>query len=148
MPQSLGKVLVHVVFSTKHRLPTVDDAVRGGMHAYLAGSVNGIACRAIRIGGTADHVHALASLGRTVSVAELVHVMKGGSSRWMSRGGHEGFAWQAGYAVFSIGQSQVGVVARYVARQKEHHRRRTFQDELRLLLNRYGVAYDERYIWD
>lgn len=148
MPQSLGKVLVHIVFSTKHRAPMLSAVVRGKVHTYLAGVVNGVDCRAVGIGGTSDHVHALVSLGRTRSVAQLVHAMKGGSSRWMGRAGHEAFAWQAGYAAFSIGESQAARVARYIARQEEHHRRRTFQDELRLLLDRYGVAYDERYLWD
>ncbi len=148
MAQSLGKVLVHVVFSTKGRRAVVDDRRQPALHAYLAGAVNSLGCRSIQIGGTADHVHALVSLGRAHSVAELVLVMKGSSSRWMHRAGCTGFGWQRGYAAFSVGESQRAAVARYIERQEEHHRRRTFQEELRLFLARHGVEYDERYLWD
>lgn len=92
MPQSLGKVLVHVVFGTKGRAPAIEAALRPALHAYLVGVVNGIGCRSIQVGGVADHVHALVSLGRTHSVAELVKAMKGSSSRWMARQAVVGFA--------------------------------------------------------
>ena len=88
------------------------------------------------------------SLGRTQRVAALVHVMQGASSRWMARHGVRGFAWQNGYAAFSVGESQRPTLERYVARQAEHHHRWTFQQELRQFLDRYGVEYDERYLWD
>lgn len=148
MSQSLGGVLVHVVFSTSHRRPLIDHPIRPVLHAYLTGVVNNGGCRSIQIGGTGDHLHALVSLGRTKSVADVVHVMKGNSSRWMIRNGVPGFAWQSGYAAFSVGASQAATVAHYIAHQVEHHRRRTFQEELRLFLDRHGVAYDERYLWD
>ena len=148
MSQSLGRILVHVVFSTKDRRPIIAAAVRPALHAYLSGVVSNRDCRSIQIGGVSDHVHALVSLGRTHSVAELVHVAKGASSRWMAGQGVAGFAWQAGYAAFSVGESQRSAVTRYIVRQEEHHRRRTFQEELRHFLDRYGVEYDERYLWD
>lgn len=148
MAQSLGRVLVHVVFSTRERRPLLDERRRAAVHAYLTGAVRSVGCGPVRIGGTSDHVHALVSLARTLSVAEVLHVMKGSSSRWMSRHGCREFAWQRGYAAFSVGESQREVVARYIERQEEHHRRRTFEEELRRFLERHGVAYDERYLWD
>ncbi|HSP97046.1 MAG TPA: IS200/IS605 family transposase [Candidatus Dormibacteraeota bacterium] len=147
MAQSLGRVLVHVVFSTRERRPMIRGEDRGPLHGYLAGIVRDIGCHSLRIGGPGDHVHALVSLGRTRSVADLVQEMKRRSSRLMKERGVAGFCWQGGYGAFSIGASQVAVLTRYIDHQEEHHRRRTFQEELRAILERYGVVYDERYIW-
>ena len=148
MAQSLGKVLVHVVFSTKNRQRIVGPESRGPLHGYLAVVVRDIGCDSLRIGGTDDHVHALVSLARTRSVADLVQAMKGQSSKWMKEErGVPMFSWQAGYGAFSIGASQVEALTRYIERQEEHHRRRSCQDELRAFLHRYGVQYDERFIW-
>ena len=148
MAQSLGKVLVHVVFSTKNRRRIIGPESRGALHGYLAAVVRDIGCDSLRIGGTDDHVHALVSLARTRSVADLVQAMKGQSSKWMKEErGVPMFSWQAGYGAFSIGASQVEALTRYIERQEEHHRRGSFQDELRAFLHRYGVQYDERFIW-
>ena len=102
----------------------------------------------MQTGGTADHVHTLFSLARTRSVAEIVEELKKSSSRWMKQQGVKGFSWQAGYGAFSVSESQVRTVARYISRQQDHHRRLSFQDELRRFLTRYEVTYDERYVWD
>jgi REP element-mobilizing transposase RayT len=102
------------------------------------------------LGGTEDHVHISLTLGRTISVADLVAEIKASSSKWMKTKGpqYAGFAWQNSYGAFSIGQSQLPALRRYISNQKEHHRRRTFQEELREFLKRYQVGYDERYVWD
>ncbi len=148
MPQSLAKVLVHLIFSTKNREPLVHREVRAALHAYLAGILQNLQCPSLQTGGTADHVHTLFSLGRTHTIAEVVEEMKKSSSKWMKQQGVRGFSWQAGYGAFSVGESQAAAVIRYVSRQEERHRELTFQEEFRRLLDRYGVAYDERYIWD
>ncbi|MFN8642768.1 MAG: IS200/IS605 family transposase [Candidatus Binatia bacterium] len=147
MAQSLGRVLVHVIYSTKNRRPDIAVAARAPLHAQLASLAQQIGCDAVQVGGTADHVHALVSIGRVHAVAEVVQHMKVESSKWMKARGAVGFAWQAGYGAFSIGASQVDAVVRYIQRQEAHHRVTSFQDELRRVLQRYGVPFDERYVW-
>ena len=104
----------------------------------------------LTIGGTADHVHILFSLGRVVRVADILEEVKSDSSKWIKNQGREfrNFHWQKGYGAFSIGQSQVPTLKRYIARQKDHHKRVTFKDEYRAFLKSYGIEYDERYVWD
>ena len=148
MPQSLARVLVHLVFSTKNREPLIARDTRPALHAYLGGILDTLGCSPLRVGGTADHVHALFSLSRTRTIAEAVEEAKKASSKWMKQQAAADFWWQAGYGAFSIGQSQIAAVSRYIDRQEEHHRVYSFQEELRDLLKRYQVAYDERYVWD
>jgi putative transposase len=151
MPQSLAKVLVHIVFSTKQRYPFLaDKRIRDEMHAYLGGTCNELGCPVLTVGGFADHVHILCVLSRNVSMAEFVGDMKRGSSKWIKTKGKllTKFAWQNGYGAFSVGQSEVDRVKEYIARQEEHHRKKTFQDEYRWFLKECEVDYDERYVWD
>ncbi len=105
---------------------------------------------ALIINGASDHIHSLFSISRVITVADLVREVKTESSKWIKTKGWEfrNFHWQSGYGAFSVGQSQVPAVKRYIARQKEHHRRVTFQEEFREFLQLYEVAYAERYIWD
>jgi REP element-mobilizing transposase RayT len=151
MAQSLGKILVHLVFSTKERRPFLQDkSVREEMHLYLGGILANLDCQPIVVGGTADHVHLLCVLSRTNSVADIVKEVKRGSSLWAKTksGELQDFAWQSGYGIFSLGFSQVETVRNYVLGQEEHHRKISFQDELRTLLKRYEIEFDERYVWD
>ncbi len=148
MPQSLAKILVHVIFSTKNREPLIPGDLRPALHAYVTGILKNLQCPSLQTGGTTDHVHTLLSLARTRSVAEVVEEMKKGSSKWMKQQSVRDFYWQAGYGAFSVGESQAAAVIRYIAQQEAHHRRVSFQEELRRFLDRYGVAYDERYVWD
>lgn len=148
MPQSLAGVLVHLVFSTKNREPSIAAAIRPLLHAYLGGIIDTLGCSPLTVGGTVDHVHILFSLCRTQTIADVVEEAKKGSSKWMKRQGHPDFWWQAGYGAFSVAQSQVSTVSRYIARQEEHHRVHSFQAELRHLLTRYQLPFDERYVWD
>lgn len=122
--------------------------IRPALHAYLIGTLVHLHCPSLQTGGTADHIHSLFSLARTRTIAEVVEEVKTSSSRWMKREGVPQFAWQAGYGAFSVSESRADAVIRYIMRQGEHHRRATFQDELRQFLARHGVAYDERYVWD
>ena len=151
MAQSLGKILVHIVFSTKERRPFLrDKTLREEMHLYLGGILANLDCQPIIVGGVEDHVHLLCVLSRTNSVADIIKEVKRGSSLWIktrSTDLHD-FAWQSGYGIFSVGFSQIDPVRDYIARQEEHHRKISFQDEFRTLLKRYEVQFDERYVWD
>ena len=151
MPQSLAKILVHAVFSTKDRRPFLrDKPLCEELHRYLGGILAGHDCQPLIVGGVEDHVHILAVLARTVTAADMVKEAKRGSSLWLktkSPALHD-FAWQNGYGIFSIGFSQVETVRNYIAGQEEHHRKVSFQDEFRELLKRYEIEFDERYLWD
>lgn len=151
MPQSLAKVFIHIVFSTKTRSPFLSDRnVREEMHAYLGGTCNNLECPVLTVGGVADHVHILCALSRNLSIAKVVGDIKRGSSKWIKTKGRmlTKFAWQNGYGVFSVGQSEVERVRQYIVGQEDHHRKKTFQDEYRSFLKEYGVEYDDRYVWD
>ena len=151
MSQSLSKMWTHLIFSTKDRYPFLSKSqIREQTHAYLAGILRQHDCVTLLVGGVADHVHCLFVLSKNVSIAEIVYEVKRGSSKWIKTQGPEfrNFHWQSGYGAFSVSQSHVEQVRRYVARQEEHHRKVTFQVELREFLRRYEVKYDERYVWD
>ena len=151
MPQSLAKVLVHTVFSTKERRPLLrDKTLCEELHRYLGGILNYLNYHPVIVGGVEDHVHLLCALSRTCDAAAMVKEVKRGSSLWLKTKSAElkDFAWQSGYGIFSLGFSQVGTVRNYIAGQEEHHRQVSFQDEFRQLLQRYGIEFDERYVWD
>ena len=150
MPQSLSKVILHIIFSTKNREPWLDSAVRPRMHAYLATICRDLGGEALRVGGVADHVHIVTTLPRTLSQAELIEQIKKISSKWIKTidTRYRGFLWQRGYGAFSVSPSQLDAVLQYVETQQEHHRTRTFHEEFRDLLRRHGVNFDERYVWD
>lgn len=150
MPQSLAQVYVHLVFSTKDRKPYLRDApLRERLHAYLAGACRGQDCPPLRVGGVEDHVHLLARLGKTVSLATLTRELKKESTKWAkAEAGLRDFRWQNGYGAFSISPSHVRATSEYVRNQEEHHRNESFQDEFRRLCRKYGMEPDERYVWD
>jgi REP element-mobilizing transposase RayT len=151
MAQSLAKILLHTVFSTKERRSFLrDKSLRDELHRYLGGILGNLDCQSLIIGGVEDHVHLLFTHSRTATVADVVRELKRSSSAWVKAKASDlaDFAWQAGYGVFSIGQSQVDDVRAYIAGQEEHHRKVSFQDEFRRLLGRYDIAFDERYVWD
>jgi len=151
MPQSLANVLVHVVFSTKGRQPLLaHPPLRLALHRYLAMVSSELGCPAITVGGVEDHVHVLARQGRTVTIAGWVRELKRVSSVWLKEQprGLSGFLWQGGYGAFSVSQSQSAAVERYIARQEARHLRLTFEEELRALLARNQIAYDDRYLWE
>ena len=150
MPQSLSSILIHLIFSTKNRERFITEAIEKELHPYMAKIFRELKCPTLTIGGTEDHVHVLFSLGRTIEVAELIEKVKMKTSKWIKTKGEEfeHFYWQRRYGAFSIGQSQVETLKRYIGRQRIHHQRVTFQDEYRKFLKNYGVEYDERYVWD
>jgi REP element-mobilizing transposase RayT len=151
MSQSLSKILVHIVFSTKERRPYLRDlALRTEMHHYLGGILKNLDCQPIIGGGVEDHVHLLCALARTCAASDMVKEVKRGSSIWINTKmpSLQDFRWQSGFGIFSIGFSQVPDVKRYIEDQVEHHHRISYQDEFRTLLNRYEIDDDERYVWD
>jgi REP element-mobilizing transposase RayT len=150
MPQSLARLHIHLVFSTKNRERFLTDAVRDSLHAYMATVLQNLGCAPVLINSEEDHVHILFELARTVSVSQAVEDVKKSSSRWIKTQGQEfaEFAWQAGYGAFAVSESNVCVVRDYIAGQREHHRKKSFQEEYRAFLEKHRVAFDERYVWD
>ena len=149
MAQSLGKILVHTVFSTKERRPFLRDRkLREGLHRYIGSVIAQLDCQPLIVGGVEDHVHILSTLSRTCDAAKMVKEAKRISTAWLKEQGLGDFAWQSGYGIFSIGVSQSAAARRYIAGQEEHHRKISFQDEFRKLLRRYEIEFDERYVWD
>jgi putative transposase len=149
MAQTLVRVLVHLIFSTKDRAPVIRPDIESELHAYLAGIANNLDSPCLAVNGTHDHVHMLLAQSKKLALAKLLEEVKKGSSKWIKTKGaaFQRFYWQDGYAAFSVSQSRVAAVEAYIAGQKEHHRKRTFQEELIQFLRKHGVEYDERYIW-
>ena len=150
MPQSLSNVLIHIIFSTKNRAPSIPAKITPDLYPYLASISRAHGCPTHQIGGTENHVHICCSLARTQTCGKLVQEVKAGSSKWLKTSDPPvaGFAWQNGYGVFSIAEDQLGALKKYIEDQPEHHARVTFEEEFRGLLKRYRVPYDERYVWD
>jgi putative transposase len=149
VPQSLANILTHLIFSTKNRNPLLAEKdLRQRTHAYLAAVLKDLRCPALIVGGVADHVHILCQLAKTQSVASVMEHLKASSSKWLKTQGIRTFSWQRGYGGFSVSQSHAAAVVSYIEKQEEHHRTVTFEEEFRLFLKRYRVAFDERYVWD
>jgi putative transposase len=151
MSQSLSNILVHLIFSTKHRQPLLADAEsRAKLHAYMMGILNNLECPCLAIGGISDHVHILFVLSKKTSLARVVEEVKRSSSKWIKaeEPALADFYWQTGYAAFSVSASKRDEVWSYVRNQEQHHRAVSFQDELRAFFKRHGVNFDERYVWD
>ncbi len=151
MPQSLAQVYLHIVFSTKSRKTFLqDEELRRECHAYLAGACKNLDSPSLKVGGTEDHVHMLCVLSREQTVSDLVRDLKRESSKWIKTKSPAlgAFYWQQGYGAFSVSPSHVEALRGYIANQEEHHRSETFQDEFRRLMEKYGIEYDERYVWE
>ena len=158
MGSTLTHLVYHIVFSTKGRQNIVTPALRETMHPYIGGipsaplraGIRGGKGAMLKIGGTMDHIHILASLPPTLSVSEALRRIKGNSSKWVNEGGRKEahFEWQRGYGAFTVSESMIETVSRYIENQEEHHRVKCFKEEYLILLQKHGVKYDERYIWD
>jgi REP element-mobilizing transposase RayT len=151
MAQSLTQVYLQIVFSTRDRAALLQDVdFRNRTHAYLAGICRNLDCPTIVVGGVADHVHLLCRMSKNLSIADFLRDVKRDSSKWIKGESPllSDFHWQNGYGAFSISPSHVEAVKRYIANQEEHHKTETFQDEYRRLLRKYGIEFDERYVWD
>ncbi|MBX3361387.1 MAG: IS200/IS605 family transposase [Phycisphaeraceae bacterium] len=149
MSQTLSRVLIHYVFSTRNRESLITPDIESDLYAYMGGICRAHDSSLLSMGGMPDHVHMLVVLGRKISMSDLMMEVKKDSSKWIKTRGREfsGFHWQDGYGAFSIGESQRNDILRYIATQKEHHKTRTFKEELVALLERYGVEYDPEHIW-
>jgi len=152
MSQSLAKVVVHIVYSTKHRQPWLHDpAVRSELYAYNATVLKqDVDSPAILINGVEDHIHILCLLSRKFAIMDVIKESKTETFKWLKKRAAplRDFQWQAGYGIFSVSESNVEQVKRYIANQEEHHKRISFQDEFRELCKRHGIEIDERYVWD
>ncbi len=149
MAQTLTRLLVHVVFSTKERRNLIVPTVEPDLHAYMGGICRNRESPVLAIGGTDNHVHLLISLSKNIALSDLMMTLKKDSSKWINSNGDafRAFHWQDGYGAFSIGESQVRAVTDYIHGQKERHKTLTFEDELVALAERYGVAFEPRYLW-
>src|SRR5437660_1795954 len=148
MSHTSGNVLIHLIFSTQGRRPLIKPDFRDDLVAYLGGIVREMHGTALIINGTADHVHMLVRIRPVQSAAEIARVVKTNSSRWLRAKWCPEFAWQTGYGVFSVSESNVAAVTKYIAGQEDHHKKHSFQEEFVAFLKKNHVAYDERYLWD
>lgn len=151
MPQSLASIYIHLVFSTKDRRPFLHDGtIRTALYDSMCGISHQVDCPIIAVGGIEDHVHVLGRLGRSISIADWVKELKRVSNLWLKDHGkvYSTFEWQRGYAAFSVSHSKLEHAERYILNQETKHHKKTFQDELRDLLTRHKMEWDERYIWD
>ena len=148
MPQSLSKIYVHCVFSTKNREPFIKDSLRSDLCSYIIGTLSHLHSYVIEVGAHRDHIHILCTLPRTTTTADMISKVKTSSSKWFKKQGVTHFAWQNGYGIFSVSASRLPVVKKYILNQDEHHKKITFQEEYRKFLEEYHVEYDEKYVWD
>jgi len=148
MAQSHACILLHFVFSTKNRHHFIIDFIKHDLYSYISAIARDEGADIYEIGGIEDHVHILLGLPRTMTAASMAEKLKSGSSRWVKtkRADFSTFAWQQGYGVFSVSQSQLGVVRKYIQNQEEHHKRIDPKDELRILLKKHQVSFDEKYL--
>ncbi len=149
MSQSLVQCYLHVIYSTKHREPFLQDkSIRNAMHAYLAGICQNLGSPSLLIGGVEDHVHILCRFSKKITIMDFLRDTKRDSSKWIKTQGtqYSSFHWQEGYGAFSISPSHVPQVKEYIAHQEEHHKEESFQDEMRRIFRKYEIEFDERYV--
>lgn len=150
MPQSFACIYIHLIFSTKDRTDWIREEWERELHRYFAGTLRNQGSKLIEAGGTANHVHLLFSMAKQSGISELVRDLKANSSGWVHRDFPEcsAFAWQAGYAAFSVSFSAIDDVRTYIKNQKEHHHSKTFQEEFLAFLERHQIEYDPKYVFD
>ena len=150
MSQSLSSILVHVIFSTKSRIPFIKPEIQKELHNYMCGIARSYESFVHQVGGIEDHVHLFITLPRVMPLSKLVEEIKKSSSKWIKEKGidYRDFAWQRGYGAFSIGHSSFDALCHYIQNQQEHHKRISFQDEYRSFLRKYAIEFDEKYVWD
>jgi REP element-mobilizing transposase RayT len=150
MAQTLFSCYLHIVFSTKNRIAMIDDEIEDDLFAYMGGVIRNFDCKLLKAGGTTNHDHLLVSMSKKHLVPDLIGAVKRDSSKWIKTQAAKfsKFAWQDGYSAFSVGHTQLPVVERYIANQKEHHKKHLFEDEMRGFYRKYKMEFDERYVWD
>lgn len=150
MGQSLNKIYIHLVFSTKNRKPLISKEIQDDLFSYLGGICKNLECNPIQVGGYRDHVHILCLLSKKIALMNLIEKIKSNSSKWMKTKGEQftDFYWQNGYGVFSVNPTEIEIVQQYILNQEEHHKKISFQDEFLKFLKKYKVEYDKKYVWD
>lgn len=150
MAQTLVSLLVHVVFSTKNRVDMITSDIEQGLFNFMAGTLKNKESRLLAANGTANHVHLLISQSKNISLSLLIQELKKSTSKWIKAQNikYRDFHWQDGYGAFSIGESNVPALKQYIARQKDKHRKKSFESELMEFLKKYEIEYNEKYIWD
>ncbi|WP_320054420.1 IS200/IS605 family transposase [uncultured Acetobacteroides sp.] len=150
MGQSLVTNYIHIVFSTKHRVPMIDSAIEEELHSYLGGICKNLEYQPIRVGGYTNHIHILCLLSKKVALVTLMEDLKSHSSKWIKTkgGAYRNFYWQDGYGAFSVNPRDVDMIVNYIANQQKHHGDKSYEEEYRTILSKYEVEYDERYVWD
>ena len=150
MANTLTSLHYHIIFSTKHREPWIQENLNQRLWEYLGGIARQNNLKPLSIGGATDHVHMLLGMPATVALSDAVKKIKGGSSGWVKNNlpGCRAFGWQDGYGAFTVSKSLVAEVDDYIRRQGEHHRLKTFQEEYRAFLVRHEIPYLEKYLWD
>ncbi|MCB9276550.1 MAG: IS200/IS605 family transposase [Lewinellaceae bacterium] len=150
MPHSIAPVYLHTVFSTKYKKHLITPAIEQKLYKQIGGIIHKLRGIPIEINGMPDHIHILSTLPRTVTIAKYIEEIKKGSSKWIKTQGPEFqyFAWQGGYATFSVSHYKVDTVAGYIKKQKGHHKRKSFEKELIQYLEENQIVYDEKYLWD
>ncbi|MDO8140087.1 MAG: IS200/IS605 family transposase [Candidatus Brocadiales bacterium] len=140
---------MHFVFSTKNRIPLIDDIIRERLHAYIGGIIREIGGTLVEINAMPEHIHFYAYVPKTISVAKFMEIVKANSSKWVhdTLPHKNNFGWQDGYGAFSVSKSSEDAIIQYIRSQQEHHRKKSFQEEFIDFLNKYGIEYDENYIW-
>jgi putative transposase len=150
MSQSLTKVYVHIIFSTKNHVKWLIPAIQPELFQYIGGICRNLECHPLKVGGHLDHIHILSLLSKKIALMNYIKEIKTGSSKWIKTKGPDflKFHWQGGYGSFSVNPSQTQILEKYINEQREHHNKMTYKEEFRTLLIKYDVEFDERYIWD
>ena len=149
MAQSLSQLYVHIVFHVKNNVILIRSEDEKELYAYIGGIIKANESFPIKINGTGDHLHILTTMSKNISLSKFVEEIKRNSSRWIKSKGdyYRFFAWQGGYSGYSVSQSKVPIVEKYIENQKEHHKKETFQEEYVKFLREYNVDFDEKYLW-
>jgi putative transposase len=149
MGSTLTHLVYHVVFSTKDRMPIITQEIHDELHRYIGGIVKGEGGTLLQIGGMPDHIHRVIKLKPVHALSDIMQKVKGSSSKWVKGQNRllEKFSWQDGYGAFTVSESQIPAVVRYVKNQADHHQNLSFKEEFTLILERHHIEYDERYLW-
>ena len=148
MPQSLSKVVLHIIFSTKNRVNFLDDNIRPRTHAYIATVLRDMKSFVYCVDGTENHIHIACTLPRIFSQSDFLNKIKNSSSKWIKNDGLNDFYWQRGFGIFSVSESHIDVLVKYIKSQMIHHKTKTFKEEFREFLKKYKIDYDDKYVWD
>ncbi len=149
MTQSFSQNYQHIIFSTKDRNKWIDESWADDLYGYIGGILGRIGCKMLRAGGTSDHIHLLSIIDKNRTIPDVIRTIKSSSTTWVRNNikNRKNFAWQTGYAAFSLGKSQIPRAERYIKNQRNHHKKNDYKDELRKFLDKYGLNYDEKYLW-